>query len=169
MDAAWREEGRGRLSGRGTRCVLLHPGSGARRKNWPAERFAELAGLIESRLAATPALLFGEADEHVRGVLRRIAPAVQELPPLGLADLASCLAAAEGYVGNDSGITHLAAAAGVRGVALFGPTDPAVWGPREGHAVRVLRANPPTAEGLAELPVRAVFEALAQRIGVQDP
>ena len=40
-------------------------------------------------------------------------------------------------VGNDSGISHLAAALGVPVVALFGPTDPAIWGPR-GETVRII-------------------------------
>jgi ADP-heptose:LPS heptosyltransferase len=40
-------------------------------------------------------------------------------------------------IGNDTGITHLAAAIGAPTVALFGPTDPAVWGPR-GRKVRTL-------------------------------
>ena len=52
--------------------------------------------------------------------------------------LAGVLAMSAGYVGNDSGVTHLAAAVGSNVVAIFGPTDPAVWGPR-GEKVRVLR------------------------------
>ena len=55
-----------------------------------------------------------------------------------LYDLACWLASARLYIGNDSGITHLAAAAGAPVLALFGPTDPAVWAPR-GPNVRVGR------------------------------
>ncbi len=55
-----------------------------------------------------------------------------------------------GYVGNDSGVTHLAAALGIPTVALFGPSDPAVWGPRNPNA-RILAAQPATTAGLARI------------------
>jgi hypothetical protein len=65
-----------------------------------------------------------------------------------LYQLAQWLSAARLYVGNDSGITHLAAAVGAPVVALFGPTDPAVWAPRarasecyEGSLCKPLRAR----------------------------
>ena len=54
-----------------------------------------------------------------------------------LDELACWLASARVYIGNDSGITHLAAAVGVPVVAVFGPTDPIVWAPR-GERVRVV-------------------------------
>ena len=57
-----------------------------------------------------------------------------------LYELACWLQTARLYIGNDSGITHLAAAVGVPVVAIFGPTDPAVWAPR-GDRVRVVSGN----------------------------
>jgi len=57
-----------------------------------------------------------------------------------LYELGCWLATASLYIGNDSGITHLAAAVGVPVVAIFGPTDPAVWTPRGGR-VRVVSGN----------------------------
>jgi ADP-heptose:LPS heptosyltransferase len=59
-----------------------------------------------------------------------------------LYSLARWLARARLYVGNDSGITHLAAAAGAPVLALFGPSDPEIWAPR-GPNVRVARWRPP--------------------------
>ena len=59
-----------------------------------------------------------------------------------LYELACWLARARLYVGNDSGITHLAAAVGTPVLALFGPSDPAVWAPR-GANVRVARFSAP--------------------------
>jgi ADP-heptose:LPS heptosyltransferase len=58
---------------------------------------------------------------------------------LPLLAIAQALTACSAFIGNDSGITHLAAAVGARVVALYGPTDPALWGPR-GTDVRVLSA-----------------------------
>ncbi len=68
------------------------------------------------------------------------------------------LSACAAYLGNDSGISHLAAALGIPALALFGPTDAAVWGPRGEHAA-VLCAP---AGDLAALEVEAVVEALAR-------
>jgi ADP-heptose:LPS heptosyltransferase len=61
--------------------------------------------------------------------------------------LGAVLARAGVYVGNDSGVSHLAAAWGARVLALFGPTDPAQWAP-VGPRVRVLRAKDTKMESL---------------------
>jgi ADP-heptose:LPS heptosyltransferase len=76
-----------------------------------------------------------------------------------LKEVASVLAVSRGYVGNDSGITHLAAALGVFVVALFGPTAADVWGPR-GENVIILQGRAPTSEALAAITPHAVLEAL---------
>jgi heptosyltransferase III len=109
--------------------AVIHPFSGSPRKNWPLERFRGLAGRLERMMP-------------VRWC------AGPEDPPLASAerfddlyDLAHWLARARLYIGNDSGITHLAAAVGTPTLALFGPTDPAVWGPR-GANVRIARWHP---------------------------
>jgi ADP-heptose:LPS heptosyltransferase len=117
------------------RFLALHPGSGSARKNWPAERFVTLAG----RLARDQPFLVvvGPADEGAtlpfhasRAVFARGLP---------LRALGALLAQAGLYVGNDSGVTHLAAAFGAPTLALFGPTDPKIWSPL-GPKVRVVRA-----------------------------
>lgn len=121
----------------GERFVAIHPGSGSSRKNWPADRFAALAREFSSN---HPWLLVeGPADRDAASLLRDLPGAVvgRDLP-LGV--LASVLSKARLYVGNDSGISHLAAAVGAPSLVLFGPTDPNVWGPR-GRRVRALRAE----------------------------
>ncbi|HEU5316464.1 MAG TPA: glycosyltransferase family 9 protein [Chloroflexota bacterium] len=118
------------------RYIVLHPGSGSRRKNWPWWAEA-VAGLPELKVVITA----GPADaEAVSALLARwprgrALPLVRETPTL--ADLASELAGAALFLGNDSGVSHLAAALGVRSVVVFGPTDPAIWQP-VGPAVTVL-------------------------------
>jgi heptosyltransferase-3 len=99
--------------------AVLHPGSGSARKNWPLERFQELARRLASRMAV------------------RWCAGPDSAPIEDLYELACWLAAARVYIGNDSGITHLAAAAGAPTIALFGPTDPRVWAPR-GSGVQVI-------------------------------
>ncbi len=114
-------------------AVALHPGSGDRRKNWPLPRFTALAAELE-RAGFPVQWIVGPAEEHL--ALPAGASAWSNAP---LADLAAALASCRLFVGNDCGISHLAAAAGCPTVALFGATDPEVWAPR-GRSVRVLQA-----------------------------
>jgi ADP-heptose:LPS heptosyltransferase len=77
---------------------------------------------------AGPAELEDGRRAEIEGAFRGVADAFFQEPDL--VTLAGILAASAAYVGNDSGVTHLAAAVGARVVAVFGPTDPAVWRPR---------------------------------------
>ncbi|MGC4056473.1 MAG: glycosyltransferase family 9 protein [Paludibaculum sp.] len=101
--------------------AVIHPFSGGRTKNWPLARFQEVA-----RLLPMPVQWCAGPEESLDEAIR--------FNDLG--DLARWLATASLYIGNDSGISHLAAACGVPTVAVFGPTDPAVWAPR-GRRVRL--------------------------------
>jgi heptosyltransferase-2 len=73
--------------------------------------------------------------------------------------LACWLRQARLYVGNDSGISHLAAAVGIPTVAIFGPTDPAVWAPRGAH-VAVVRAPDGDLHALPVSQVAAVVDKM---------
>jgi Glycosyltransferase family 9 (heptosyltransferase) len=133
--------------------LAIHPGSGSPAKNWPASRFAQLARRLSR---GSPWLLVGgPADEAAASTLQVEAGAVlaRSLPPRILGAL---LSRAGAYVGNDSGVSHLAAAWGAPTVALFGPTDPAIWAP-EG-SVEVLR----DAGGVASILPEAVEAAVAR-------
>jgi hypothetical protein len=113
--------------------IALHPGSGDPRKNWPCEKFHGLAGRVMTMGFAVRWVL-GPAEDTL--ALPRTAQAWKNIP---LSELAGALAACRLFVGNDSGITHLAAAAGCPTVALFGTSDPDVWAPR-GRTAYSLRA-----------------------------
>lgn len=106
--------------------AVIHPFSGSPRKNWPLDRFREFAHRLERTMPVR--WCAGPEDPPLPEAVRFD----------DLYDLACWLARASLYVGNDSGITHLAAAVGTPVLALFGPTDPAVWAPR-GPNVRVGR------------------------------
>jgi len=106
--------------------AVIHPFSGSARKNWPLEKFRGLAGKLERVMPVK--WCAGEVDPQLAGAAR-----IDDLY-----ELACWLAKARLYIGNDSGITHLAAAVGTPVLALFGPTDPEVWAPRGQH-VRVGR------------------------------
>lgn len=125
--------------------VALHPGSGGRAKAWPADHFVRLARWISPTLDARVLLVSGPADaeavEIMLGELREAPPLLVE--GLALPELAAVLQRCDAFVGSDSGVTHIAAAVGTPTVAVFGPTDPRVWGPRgEGvHIVQVADWN----------------------------
>jgi ADP-heptose:LPS heptosyltransferase len=107
--------------------IAIHPSSGSRRKNWPEARFEALAGILRAD-GVDWVWIEGEADRAVVQALAVRAPA--PVVRLELHPLASLLAKSRGFVGNDSGVTHLAAAVGAPTVALFGPTDDRTWAPR---------------------------------------
>jgi len=136
--------------------IILHPGSGSARKNWPLAGFVELAGRLTAEDMA-PLFIGGDAEVPLLEALRAAAPDTPRIQGWALADVGGLLGASRGYVGNDSGITHLAAAVGVPTVALFGPTDPHTWGPRGAH-VRIVRASADAA--LSEVAADAVHAAL---------
>ena len=121
--------------------IAIHPGSGSHEKNWPLEnwiglfspdnRFADLQGLV---------VISGEADEAQTDQLEREWKnrEVRFARNLPLPRLAAVLERSI-FIGHDSGISHLAAAAGANCILLFGPTDPDVWAPRNDN-VQILRA-----------------------------
>ena len=154
------EKGRRHLGGSAEQVLVLHPGSGSMAKNWPVDSYCRLAEWWAGN-GGLPAFLLGEAERSLAGCVGRHGTVLEGLP---LLEAAGVLASVRGYVGNDSGISHLAAAVGARVVALFGPTDPALWAPR-GPEVKVVRAHPPDAAGLLGLPVCTVEEALASLLG----
>jgi heptosyltransferase III len=147
----------------GTGILALHPGSGSSRKNWPETQWAQLLEWIISTTSLNLLVVGGEAEGER---LQRLAAA---LPPtrtrvaqsLPLADLASLLAGCAGFVGHDSGISHLAAALGLPTLVLWGGTIEAIWRPPHERVI-VLRWP----AGLEQLPVVKVAEQIAGFFGL---
>jgi ADP-heptose:LPS heptosyltransferase len=140
--------------------LAVHPGSGSPTKNWPADRYAQL---VRVRGDGTHWLLVsGPADTGVVCPLVALPGAVhaRDLPPRVLGAL---LARAGLYVGNDSGVTHLAAAAGAPTLALFGPTDAATWTP-VGPLVETVSSPDGSMEGLDLARVRVAAAHLLARV-----
>jgi heptosyltransferase III len=119
-------------------AIVIHPFSGSQRKNWPLELYRELAIQLPF-----PAEWTAGPEEQLPEALHFSS----------LAELGSWIRGARLYIGNDSGITHLAAAVGVPTVALFGSSSPDNWAPR-GDNVTVLQAT-----SLGKLNSQPVLEA----------
>jgi hypothetical protein len=106
--------------------AVIHPFAGSSRKNWPLGKYRALASKLERVMPVH--WCAGPEDPPLENAVR-----IDDLY-----NLACWLARARLYIGNDSGVTHMAAAVGTPVLALFGPTDPGVWAPR-GPNVRVAR------------------------------
>jgi heptosyltransferase-3 len=160
----WAEETWARLRLGDAPVLAVHPGSGGRAKCWPPECFAALARrFIEEGWRAL--VVAGPADEAAAAALVAALPTerAQRVDGLTLPQLAALLARAALLVGNDSGVSHLSGLLGVPTLALFGPTDPAIWAPR-GPRARVVWAGRVTPAGVSlppmtTLSVERVFDA----------
>jgi len=116
--------------------VLLHPGSGDRKKNAPVPLWGRILDGLRREVPWPFRLVLGPTEAE-RGGWQELASRVdQVLPCNSIADLLRVLSRAVLYMGNDAGASHLAAALGVPTVVLFGPSDPRLWRPL-GSAVRV--------------------------------
>jgi hypothetical protein len=118
--------------------AVIHPFSGSPRKNWPIDSYLELAHRLP-----LPVSWCAGPEEQLAGAVRFE----------NLLELACWIRTARVYIGNDSGITHLAGAAGAPVVALFGPSDPAIWSPR-GTLTRVVAGK------LDDISVEQVLEVV---------
>jgi len=120
--------------------VFIHPGSGGRRKVWPLGNWHGLLDWIRRESSFQVLLSIGPADDYMdefSGAIREAGvPIVSGLPLLRLCALLSMCRL---YIGSDSGVSHLAAAAGIPAITVFGPTDPRVWAPQGRNAVAVRR------------------------------
>jgi heptosyltransferase III len=139
------------------RALALHPGSGSERKNWPERVWQELIGCLATGSDWHLLLVGGEAEGDRLDRLARGAPEdrvtlAQNRPlPLLAEQLTGCL----GYVGHDSGISHLAAAVGLPGLLVWGESKEAIWRPRS-NRFRIVSSP----AGLAGVTVQQVMGEL---------
>jgi ADP-heptose:LPS heptosyltransferase len=120
----------------GSNRVIIHPGSGSPAKCWTG--FEKLANQIPDSV-----ILIGPCESQIQTNRPR-------LEGLTLQSVAEELRLCRAFIGNDSGITHLAAYLGCPTIALFGPTDPRIWGPI-GRRVTILRKQPMSAISVEDI------------------
>ena len=139
-------------------CILIHPGSGGRAKCWPVENFEQLARRLRSAgrrvqfmIGPVEMDLFGD---HLRSRLSQTAPVIYEED---VCEAAEHVERASAFIGNDAGMTHLAAFLGIPTVAIFTATSSNVWRPVGGD-VSVVDARDQNSNS-AELIARMVCES----------
>ncbi len=120
--------------------IALHPGAGSKTKHWQLKRFVGLAQQLAVQLQHKLLIIEGPAEPGLGKCMQQGLPPKRsiliEAAPLSL--LAAVLEQCETFIGNDSGVAHLAAGLGVPAIVLFGPTLPKHWAPL-GHHVVALR------------------------------
>lgn len=148
-------------------ATVVHPGAGAPARRWPVERWVDVARRCERPVVISA----GPGEAGLAGAVARAAGAEVFSGDVGA--LARLVAGAARVACGDTGVAHLATALGTPSVVLFGPTDPAEWGPpRERRRHRVLwrgrRGDPHAAvvdPGLLAIEPAEVLAALARRGG----
>jgi ADP-heptose:LPS heptosyltransferase len=119
--------------------LVIAPGSGTREKNWPEAFFIEVVEWWRKSIRGVAVLLTGPVEDE-RGGTERLGRSCLVANGLILSQALALLGRCELYLGNDSGITHLAAASGTRTVALFGPSNVRQWSPRGKRVTIVSRS-----------------------------
>jgi heptosyltransferase-3 len=143
-----------------TGVLGLHPGSGGVHKLWPLAGWRAVLAWAAQR--GVPCLVISGPVEAERVAMLLHDPSLPRWPcarQMPLSHVAALLARCQIVLGHDSGVTHLAAAVGTTTLALFGPTDPCIWGPRSQRAC-VLWPPPPGPLTLEHLPPERVIETL---------
>lgn len=140
------------------RVLALHPGSGGEHKNWPEAKWAELLQNLINETSFNLLLVGGEAEgerlQRLGAALPLARVRVAQSRPL--AELARMLQQCAGFIGHDSGISHLAAAVGLPGLILWGDTTEEIWRPPSERMILIRHPD-----GLADLPVSSVLDKIA--------
>lgn len=131
--------------------IWIHPGAGGKNKRWPLDFFLQIAGkAVQNHFSVV--FLAGEAEEDLLPGLQR--SGLEVMTPSNLSEMAGLFLRQDWFLGNDSGITHLAALCGLKTFAIFGPGDPVLWSPW-GKDVTVIHG-----EASAWPSVQAVWEGI---------
>ena len=144
------------LSGLERPLMAIHPGSGGERKNWALDGWLAVQKKIRADARIGHLLIIGGASDSQQLTQMRLTMRAEPqtfLENLPLPMLGAILSQCSFFMGHDSGISHLAAAAGASCLLLFGPTNPKVWSPAN-RGVSVLQA--PTGQ-LSDLETRTVL------------
>jgi len=119
--------------------IIMHPGAGSPRKRWPVENFVQVATIIRGMNLGEVVFVVGPAESDLAPFIKaRQKGGFRVYEVCDLSHVMVLVQQARCFVGNDSGVTHLAAFMGTPTVAIFGPSSPKRWAP-VGRATKVLR------------------------------
>ncbi len=146
--------------------IGIQPGASNDSKRWPIDRMAALADALIERHGAR-IILIGGPDEREAGdaMLKHMRhPVACDATGEKLPETVGIMAQLACYIGNDTGLNHIAAAAGCPTVCLFGPTVSSKWG-RHYPPHRVVVSSDGTMEGVT---LEAALEAASRIVGIRN-
>ena len=122
--------------------AIISPGAGSVKKRWPLERFMMVAAELKKR-GLQPSIILGPAEVDLEAALQHGPQSQpQVVKTRTFQELIIVLESAVIYIGNDSGVSHLAAFLSVPTLVIFGPSDPDRWRPFGDH-VRIVKSASP--------------------------
>lgn len=153
-------------------CVVLQPGSAQHWKRWPLDKWVELSQKLR-HIGKTVIVLQGPDERRENWKQKFHGCFVLQL---GLKEIAGLLGHKPAFIGNDSGITHLAGLSGCPVIGIYGPTSPSQFGPL-GPNVTVLRECSKDEHGdvrvcydedcMDRIPVNHVLSVFINKVGVR--
>jgi ADP-heptose:LPS heptosyltransferase len=147
----------------GAPLIGLGPTANWSGKVWPAERFVALAQALQARMPGARAVVFAGPGEAERAMAAPVLAALPDAIDLGgrlsLPEASACLARCALFVGNDSGLMHLAAAIGTPTLGLFGPTPAREYAPAGRRTAVALAEGMAGHAAMDRLPVEAALHA----------
>jgi len=165
----------GKLKDRGKDFVLITPGAGWAAKQWPAERYGEVAAAL-SKEGLASVVNFGPGEESLALAVQSAGRGAAQPISCSIGELITLTRRARLFIGGDTGPLHLAAALRTPVVAIFGPTDPARNGPYGTRSVVLRNVASQTSlshvstpdSGLLEITTQEVIYAARRLLGSPD-
>jgi ADP-heptose:LPS heptosyltransferase len=141
--------------------IGIHPGGGKLENRWSTQNFAQLGDLLKKKYGGEIIVLWGKQDgEAGREVIGMMTEEANPLYGLNLRSLSAFLFHFHLFIGNDTGLLHLASAVKIPSIGIYGPTDPEKWKPPE-KWVKTVRGEDSTCQSV---PIEAVECALEELI-----
>ncbi len=149
------------------RYILIHPGSGSKTKNWSLNNFIELIKYIRGRYDIELRVITGYAEKDMMMKLGNAENTIGDIEIQHnekLSDIVDLLTGSSIFIGNDSGISHLAGLTGTASIVLFGPSDPRIWKPiGDNISIVIPENNSANAENISPRSVIEEFDRLADK------
>ena len=146
--------------GRRTPFIVLHPGAGKLPNRWPHENFACLGDRLKKRYGGEVFILWGRQDGKVgKEVMSRMEEGAIPIKDLSLRSLLAILSYIHLFIGNDTGLIHLAGAVRIPSIGIYGPTDPERWKPI-GKWVWALRGGDGSCDSISVEEVERIVEEM---------
>ncbi|MCM8805185.1 MAG: glycosyltransferase family 9 protein [Candidatus Omnitrophica bacterium] len=123
---------------RDNNVLFIHPGSGSKKKNWDKNNFLAVFKFFQNRCDCK--VILGECEIDDYEFWKKNIGHNNIIMPQNISELAQILNNGSIFLGNDSGVSHLAAFSGLKTFVIFGPTNPDIWTPR-GKNVKIIKST----------------------------